>query len=66
MCITETTVHVTVKVNQFLYRAGQVLKVQEVDAPCFKKIGTRMWEGCHPYATAAFIPREIFLISFGS
>ena len=30
--------------------------------PDFKTIDTRRWYGCQPYATAAFTPREIFLV----
>ena len=28
--------------------------------PDFKTIGTRRWQGCQPYAPAAFTPQEIF------
>jgi hypothetical protein len=30
--------------------------------PDFKTIGTWMWQGCQPYAPAAFTPQEIFMI----
>ena len=30
--------------------------------PDFKTDGTRMWQGCQPYAPAAFTPQEIFLV----
>ena len=30
--------------------------------PDFKTIGTLRWEGCQPYAPAAFTPQEIFLV----
>jgi hypothetical protein len=30
--------------------------------PDFKTIGTWSWQGCQPYAPAAFTPQEIFLV----
>ena len=30
--------------------------------PDFKTVGTWRWEGCQPYAPAAFTPQEIFLV----
>jgi hypothetical protein len=30
--------------------------------PDFKPIGTWRWQGCQPYALAAFTPQEIFLV----
>jgi hypothetical protein len=30
--------------------------------PYFKTIGTWKWYGCQPYAPAAFIPQELFLV----
>ena len=30
--------------------------------PDFMTVGTWRWYGCHPYAPAAFIPQEIFLV----
>jgi hypothetical protein len=30
--------------------------------PHFKTIGTRSWEGCQPYAPAAFTPQDISLV----
>jgi hypothetical protein len=32
--------------------------------PDFKTIGTWRWQGCQPYAPAAFTPQEIFLVHF--
>jgi hypothetical protein len=32
--------------------------------PDFKKIGTCRWQGCQPYAPAAFIPRKYSWYSF--
>jgi len=32
--------------------------------PHFKTIGTRSWEGCQPYAPAAFTPRKHSWYSF--
>jgi hypothetical protein len=28
----------------------------------FKKIGSMRWQGCQPYAPAAFTPQEIFFV----
>ena len=30
--------------------------------PDFKTIGTSKWQGCQPYAPAAFTPQEMFLV----
>jgi hypothetical protein len=35
---------------------------RRVRLPEFKTIGTWRWQGCQPYAPAAFIPQEIFLV----
>jgi hypothetical protein len=32
--------------------------------PDFKTINTCRWQGCHPYASAAFTPRRYFWYSF--
>jgi hypothetical protein len=38
------------------------LKVPGDRIPDFKTVGTWRWWGCQPYAPAAFIPNEIFLV----
>jgi len=35
---------------------------QEVKVPRFHDNGTVWWQGCRPYAPAAFTPQEIFLV----
>ena len=35
---------------------------QKVEVPDFKTIDTWRWQGCQPYAPAAFTPQEIFLV----
>jgi hypothetical protein len=35
---------------------------RKLKLPDFMTIGTHTWQGCQPYAPAAFTPQEIFLV----
>jgi hypothetical protein len=52
------------KVKQSRYRPGVAQGFQEVKVPRFLYNGTGWWQGCQPYAPAAFTPRKYSWYSF--
>jgi hypothetical protein len=50
------------KVKQYLYRPGGPEGSRRLRLPDFKTGNTLKWQGCQPYALAAFTPQEIFLV----
>ena len=55
---------ILVKVKQPRYRPGVTQRVPEVRVPRFHDNGTGWWQGCQPYAPAAFTPRKYTWYSF--
>jgi hypothetical protein len=53
-----------VKVNQSHYRPEVSRVFQEVKVPRLRDNGPGWWQGCQPYAPAAFNPRKYFWYSF--
>ena len=50
--------------NQSHYRPEVPRGFQEVKVPRLRDNGPGLWQGCQPYAPAAFYPRKYSLYSF--
>ena len=62
---THTHTHIYIyKVNQSHYRPEVARGFQEVKVPRLRDSGPGWWEGCQPYAPAAFTPRKFSWYSF--
>ena len=57
-------VHNIVKVNQSHYRPEVPRGFQEVQVPILRENGPGWWQGCQPYAPAAFTHRKYSWYSF--